>query len=100
MSSLFAIPRGERQTQRSQRGSIVFRRTDLEEPALAAGGGVKWTTTFGALTYYALGLDVGSGGEAAPTMLTGSSIVSTGGGSSHRTLAAFPMGRRPVLRAG
>lgn len=52
----------------------------------------KWATTYGALTHLAHGKSLNISTEAPPTILSGSSVIATGAGSNHRTLATFLWG--------
>jgi hypothetical protein len=73
---------------------LLFSALDVGEPPIAAAGGPKWTSTYGALTSLARGKGLDITAEAPPTILSGSSVIavwagSIGAGSNHRTLATF-----------
>jgi hypothetical protein len=71
---------------------LLFHKPQLSDPPIAAAGGVKWFTTYGALTHLAHGRALQIGDESAPTIFSGSSVVSIGAGSNHRTLASYLWG--------
>ena len=71
---------------------LLFAHIQIDDPSIAAAGGNKWTTTYGALTHFALEEQVYIGGESPPTILSGSSVIAVGAGSNHRTLASFLWG--------
>lgn len=71
---------------------LLFDGITLGDPPIAAAGGEKWSTTYGALVHFAYGRSINIGGEAAPSLLSGSSVVKVGDGSNHRTLASFLWG--------
>jgi hypothetical protein len=68
---------------------LLFSSLDVGEPPIAAAGGPKWSSTYGALTRLAHGKGLNITAESPPTILSGSSVVAVGAGSNHRTLATF-----------
>jgi hypothetical protein len=71
---------------------LLFDGLDLGDSPIAVAGATKWSTTYGALIHFAHGRAVKIGGEAAPSLLRGSSVIAVGTGSNHRTLASFLWG--------
>jgi hypothetical protein len=71
---------------------LLFAHIDIDDPPIAAAGGNKWVTTYGALTHFARRRKVYIGAESPPTVLSGSSVIAVGAGSNHRTLASFLWG--------
>jgi hypothetical protein len=71
---------------------LLFAHIDINDPSIAAAGGNKWVTTYGALTHFARGQNLYIGAESPPTILSGSSVIATGAGSNHRTLASYLWG--------
>jgi hypothetical protein len=68
---------------------LLFGALDVGEPPIAAAGGPKWNSTYGALTRLAHGKSLDITFESPPTIFKGSSVVAVGAGSNHRTLATF-----------
>jgi hypothetical protein len=68
---------------------LLFSALDVGEPPIAAAGGPKWASAYGALTHLAHGKRLDISIESPPTILSGSSVVAVGAGSNHRTLATF-----------
>lgn len=63
---------------------------------LACAGGAKALSTFGALTWLALGRALPTEHCPRPTLLTGSRIVLCDGAGVHRSLACFLWGAAPI----
>jgi hypothetical protein len=71
---------------------LLCTKVTIYDPPEAVAGARKWHVTYGALTHLALGRAIEIGDECAPTILSGSSAITMGGGSNHRTLASFLWG--------